>query len=40
MRVGERVAKLLDSLELQRSGKVWHGFASIMDDLLGERETA
>ena len=26
--------------ELQRSGKVWHGFSSIMDDLLGERETA
>ena len=26
--------------ELQRSGKVWHGFASTMDDLLRERETA
>jgi PadR family transcriptional regulator, regulatory protein PadR len=26
--------------ELQRSGKIWHGFASTMDDLLGERETA
>jgi PadR family transcriptional regulator PadR len=26
--------------ELQRSGKVWHGFALIMDDLLSERETA
>jgi PadR family transcriptional regulator PadR len=26
--------------ELQRSGKIWHGFASIMDDLLRERETA
>ncbi|MDY7087237.1 MAG: PadR family transcriptional regulator [Actinomycetota bacterium] len=25
--------------ELQRSGKVWHGFASTMDDLLRERET-
>jgi PadR family transcriptional regulator PadR len=26
--------------ELQRSGKIWHGFASTMDDLLRERETA
>jgi PadR family transcriptional regulator PadR len=26
--------------ELQRSGKLWHGFASTMDDLLRERETA
>jgi PadR family transcriptional regulator, regulatory protein PadR len=26
--------------ELQRSGKTWHGFASTMDDLLRERETA
>lgn len=26
--------------ELQRSGKIWHGFASIMNDLLRERETA
>ncbi|MEV6299437.1 PadR family transcriptional regulator [Actinoplanes sp. NPDC051861] len=26
--------------ELQRSGKVWKGFASIMDDLLRERGTA
>ncbi len=26
--------------ELQRSGKVWQGFASTMDDLLRERETA
>jgi PadR family transcriptional regulator PadR len=26
--------------ELQRSGKIWHGFASTMNDLLGERETA
>jgi PadR family transcriptional regulator PadR len=25
--------------ELDRSGKVWHGFASTMDDLLGERGT-
>jgi PadR family transcriptional regulator PadR len=26
--------------ELQRSGKVWQGFASTMDDLLRERGTA
>ena len=26
--------------ELQRSGKVWEGFASIMDDLLNNRGTA
>ncbi|GAA2490300.1 PadR family transcriptional regulator [Winogradskya humida] len=26
--------------ELQRSGKVWQGFASTMDDLLHERGTA
>ncbi|MFI5935576.1 PadR family transcriptional regulator [Actinoplanes sp. NPDC051494] len=26
--------------ELQRSGKVWQGFATTMDDLLRERETA
>ncbi|MFI7598621.1 PadR family transcriptional regulator [Actinoplanes sp. NPDC049681] len=26
--------------ELQRSGKIWHEFASTMDDLLRERETA
>ncbi|GAA0533506.1 PadR family transcriptional regulator [Paractinoplanes ferrugineus] len=26
--------------ELQRSGKVWHGFASTMDDLLRERGAA
>ena len=26
--------------ELQRSGKIWHGFASTMDDLLRERGTA
>jgi PadR family transcriptional regulator PadR len=26
--------------ELDRSGKVWRGFASTMDDLLGERGTA
>jgi PadR family transcriptional regulator, regulatory protein PadR len=26
--------------ELQRSGKIWHGFASTMNDLLDERETA
>jgi PadR family transcriptional regulator PadR len=26
--------------ELQRSGKVWHGFASIMEDLLRERGKA
>jgi PadR family transcriptional regulator PadR len=26
--------------ELQRSGKIWHGFASTMDDLLREREAA
>jgi PadR family transcriptional regulator PadR len=26
--------------ELQRSGKVWHDFASTMDDLLRERGTA
>ena len=26
--------------ELQRSGKIWNGFASTMDDLLRERETA
>jgi PadR family transcriptional regulator PadR len=25
--------------ELQRSGKIWHGFASTMDDLVGERGT-
>ena len=26
--------------ELQRSGKVWEGFSSIMDDLLNDRGTA
>jgi len=26
--------------ELQRSGKIWHGFASTMDDLLRERGAA
>ena len=26
--------------ELQRSGKIWHSFASTMDDLLRERGTA
>ena len=26
--------------ELQRSGKIWHGFASIMEDLLRERGAA
>ena len=26
--------------ELQRSGKVWHGFSSTMDDLLRERGAA
>ncbi|WP_229072061.1 PadR family transcriptional regulator [Actinoplanes sp. DH11] len=26
--------------ELQRSGKIWHSFASVMDDLLRERGTA
>ena len=26
--------------ELERSGKVWHGFASIMEDLLRERGKA
>ena len=26
--------------ELQASGKIWHGFASTMSDLLGDRETA
>ena len=26
--------------ELQRSGKIWHEFASTMDDLLRDRETA
>jgi len=26
--------------ELQRSGKIWHGFASTMNDLIGERGTA
>jgi PadR family transcriptional regulator, regulatory protein PadR len=26
--------------ELQRSGKIWHGFASTMDDLLHERGAA
>jgi len=26
--------------ELQRSGKIWQGFASTMNDLLRERETA
>jgi PadR family transcriptional regulator PadR len=26
--------------ELQRSGKIWQGFASTMDDLLGDRRMA
>src|ERR1700712_5639597 len=26
--------------QLQRGGKIWHGFSSTMDDLLRERETA